>query len=204
MDAPGQIDPVWQRSGQIKFFHRRINGDFESTGLLMLVGMVMYISVFKAEVGSKLRPKSSFQVKSFSSIYAAMCFSYLHFFVQAKSGFVGNLKHEQIVWKVSIEFRCFFLFRKRFFCLGQNFFARVPKFITIDRSILIEHQEKSLRDWLRTAGRRDEETGRNYKTSLLNASEISFFSQFYRQAAWHTHNCTWDRRTHTHYWAETS
>lgn len=28
----------------------------------MLVGMVMYISVFKAEVGSKLRPRSSFQV----------------------------------------------------------------------------------------------------------------------------------------------
>lgn len=32
------------------------------SGLLMLVGMVMYISVFKAEVGSKLRPRSSFQV----------------------------------------------------------------------------------------------------------------------------------------------
>lgn len=28
----------------------------------MLVGIVMYISVFKAEVGSKLRARSSFQV----------------------------------------------------------------------------------------------------------------------------------------------
>lgn len=35
------------------------------SGLLMLVGMVMYISVFKAEVGSKLRPRSSFQVSYF-------------------------------------------------------------------------------------------------------------------------------------------
>ncbi|PBC29344.1 stargazin related protein STG-1 [Apis cerana cerana] len=34
---------------------------FIVSGLLMLVGMVMYISVFKAEVGSKLRPRSSFQ-----------------------------------------------------------------------------------------------------------------------------------------------
>lgn len=32
----------------------------------MLVGMVMYISVFKAEVGSKLRPRSSFQVSQIS------------------------------------------------------------------------------------------------------------------------------------------
>ncbi|XP_033323955.2 stargazin related protein STG-1 isoform X2 [Megalopta genalis] len=36
---------------------------FIVSGLLMLVGMVMYISVFKAEVGSKLRPRSSFQVR---------------------------------------------------------------------------------------------------------------------------------------------
>ncbi|KAK2578788.1 hypothetical protein KPH14_008890 [Odynerus spinipes] len=34
---------------------------FIVSGLLMLVGMVMYISIFKAEVGSKLRPRSSFQ-----------------------------------------------------------------------------------------------------------------------------------------------
>lgn len=38
------------------------------SGLLMLVGMVMYISVFKAEVGSKLRPRSSFQVSPIFSI----------------------------------------------------------------------------------------------------------------------------------------
>nr|XP_034180816.1 uncharacterized protein LOC117604624 isoform X3 [Osmia lignaria] len=38
---------------------------FIVSGLLMLVGMVMYISVFKAEVGSKLRPRSSFQIASY-------------------------------------------------------------------------------------------------------------------------------------------
>lgn len=35
----------------------------------MLVGMVMYISVFKAEVGSKLRPRSSFQVSQISKTH---------------------------------------------------------------------------------------------------------------------------------------
>ena len=39
------------------------------SGLLMLVGMVMYISVFKAEVGSKLRPRSSFQVSQISKTH---------------------------------------------------------------------------------------------------------------------------------------
>ncbi|UYV83732.1 CACNG7 [Cordylochernes scorpioides] len=33
----------------------------DDAGLLILMGMVIYISTFKAEVGNKLRPKSSFQ-----------------------------------------------------------------------------------------------------------------------------------------------
>lgn len=35
---------------------------FIISGLMILVGMVIYISTFKAEVGAKLRPKSTFQV----------------------------------------------------------------------------------------------------------------------------------------------
>lgn len=40
-----------------------------STGLLMLIGLILYISIFKAEVGSKLRPKSSLQPAVFSYRY---------------------------------------------------------------------------------------------------------------------------------------
>ncbi|CAN7937609.1 unnamed protein product [Ixodes hexagonus] len=42
---------------------------FLDTGLMILVGMVIYISTFKAEVGSKLRPKSSFQEPLFTYSY---------------------------------------------------------------------------------------------------------------------------------------
>lgn len=38
-------------------------------GLLMLIGLVMYISVFKAEVGSKLRPRSQLQPPIFTFRY---------------------------------------------------------------------------------------------------------------------------------------
>ncbi|KAL1486697.1 hypothetical protein MTO96_008770 [Rhipicephalus appendiculatus] len=42
---------------------------FILSGLMILVGMVIYISTFKAEVGSKLRPKSSFQEPLFTYSY---------------------------------------------------------------------------------------------------------------------------------------
>lgn len=34
-------------------------------GLMMLIGIIMYISLFKSEIGSKLRPKSVFQPPMF-------------------------------------------------------------------------------------------------------------------------------------------
>ncbi|XP_043281727.1 voltage-dependent calcium channel gamma-8 subunit [Venturia canescens] len=54
---------------------------FTVCGLLMLVGMVMYISVFKAEVGSKLRPRSSFQGPPFTYRYGFSFLLYVSGFI---------------------------------------------------------------------------------------------------------------------------
>ncbi|XP_055608518.1 uncharacterized protein LOC129755851 [Uranotaenia lowii] len=42
---------------------------FIITGLLMLIGLIMFISILKAEIGSKLRPRSSLQAPLFSFRY---------------------------------------------------------------------------------------------------------------------------------------
>ncbi|BET02831.1 PMP-22/EMP/MP20/Claudin family [Nesidiocoris tenuis] len=55
---------------------------FIISGLLMLIGMVMYISVFKAEIGSKLRPRSQVQPPLFT-------FEYGYSFLLYVSGFVS-------------------------------------------------------------------------------------------------------------------
>ncbi|XP_068084348.1 uncharacterized protein stg1 [Anabrus simplex] len=47
---------------------------FIISGLLMLIGLVMYISIFKAEIGSKLRPRSQLQPPMFIYRYG---FSFL-------------------------------------------------------------------------------------------------------------------------------
>ncbi|KAK0162250.1 hypothetical protein PV327_008602 [Microctonus hyperodae] len=49
--------------------------------LLMLVGMIMYISVFKSEVGSKLRPRSSFQGPPFTYRYGFSFLLYVSGFI---------------------------------------------------------------------------------------------------------------------------
>ncbi|XP_046411125.1 stargazin related protein STG-1 isoform X1 [Neodiprion pinetum] len=54
---------------------------FIVSGLLMLVGMVMYISVFKAEVGSKLRTRSSFQGPQFTYRYGFSFLLYVSGFI---------------------------------------------------------------------------------------------------------------------------
>lgn len=40
-----------------------------SAGLIMLIGIIMYISLFKSEIGSKLRPRSMFQPPLFTYRY---------------------------------------------------------------------------------------------------------------------------------------
>lgn len=41
----------------------------DTKGLIMLIGIIMYISLFKSEIGSKLRPKSVFQPPLFTYRY---------------------------------------------------------------------------------------------------------------------------------------
>lgn len=61
-----------------------INHDiFFIAGLFMLIGLVMYISIFKAEIGSKLRPKSQLQPPLFT-------YSYGFSFLLIVSGFMST------------------------------------------------------------------------------------------------------------------
>lgn len=53
------------------------------TGLVMLFGLIMYISIFKAEVGGKLRPRSQLQPPAFTYRYG---YSFLLYVV----GFIGT------------------------------------------------------------------------------------------------------------------
>jgi len=55
----------------------------------MLIGLIMYISVFKAEIGSKLRPKSSLQPPLFTFKYGQSFILYVIGFVITE--FVGVL-----------------------------------------------------------------------------------------------------------------
>ncbi|XP_054282129.1 voltage-dependent calcium channel gamma-4 subunit-like [Macrosteles quadrilineatus] len=57
---------------------------FIISGLLMLMGLVMYISVFKAEVGSKLRPRSQLQPPMFTFRYGYSFLLYVTGFVTSE------------------------------------------------------------------------------------------------------------------------
>lgn len=56
---------------------------FIISGLVMLFGLIMYISVFKAEVGYKLRPRSQLQPPAFT-------YSYGYSFLLYVCGFIGT------------------------------------------------------------------------------------------------------------------
>lgn len=56
---------------------------FIISGLLMLIGLVMYISIFKAEIGGKLRPRSQLQPAVFT-------FKYGFSFILYVTGFVST------------------------------------------------------------------------------------------------------------------
>lgn len=59
------------------------------TGLLMLIGLIMYISIFKAEIGSKLRPRYPLQPPMFQFRYGQSFFLYVIGFISTE--FVGVL-----------------------------------------------------------------------------------------------------------------
>lgn len=50
----------------------------------MLIGLIMYISIFKAEIGSKLRPKSPLQPPLFTFTYGQSFFLYVIGFISTE------------------------------------------------------------------------------------------------------------------------
>ena len=64
----GLLDLPFQFSNEHWIFNMS-SASIPPIGLIILAGMVIYISTFKAEVGNKLRPKSSFQGPMFKYRY---------------------------------------------------------------------------------------------------------------------------------------
>ncbi|XP_073835741.1 stargazin-like protein [Musca autumnalis] len=62
---------------------------FIVSGLLMLIGLIAYISILKAEIGSKLRPRSSLQPPMFKVTYGQSFFLFVFGFIATE--FVGLL-----------------------------------------------------------------------------------------------------------------
>lgn len=63
--------------------------DLPSTGLIMLIGLIAYISILKAEIGSKLRPRSTLQPPLFKVTYGQSFFLFVFGFIATE--FVGVL-----------------------------------------------------------------------------------------------------------------
>lgn len=76
-----------ERSLHLRF--TKLNERFYLTGLLMLIGLIGLISTFKAEIGSKLRPRSSLQPPLFTFRYGQSFFLYVIGFIFTE--FVGVL-----------------------------------------------------------------------------------------------------------------
>ncbi|XP_055842778.1 uncharacterized protein LOC129909730 [Episyrphus balteatus] len=62
---------------------------FIVSGLFMLIGLIAYISILKAEIGSKLRPRSTLQPALFKVTYGQSFFLYVFGFISTE--FVGVL-----------------------------------------------------------------------------------------------------------------
>ncbi|XP_037932210.1 putative uncharacterized protein DDB_G0280071 [Teleopsis dalmanni] len=62
---------------------------FIVSGLLMLIGLIAYISILKAEIGSKLRPRSTLQPALFKVTYGQSFFLFVFGFIATE--FVGLL-----------------------------------------------------------------------------------------------------------------
>uniref|UniRef100_A0A182HJN2 Voltage-dependent calcium channel gamma-5 subunit n=1 Tax=Anopheles arabiensis TaxID=7173 RepID=A0A182HJN2_ANOAR len=70
---------------------------FIISGLLMLIGLIMYISILKAEIGSKLRPRSSLQAPQFSFRYGQSFLLYVFgFIITELSGILNVLIYSNV------------------------------------------------------------------------------------------------------------
>lgn len=82
-----------------------------SIGLIMLIGLIAYISILKAEIGSKLRSRSTLQPALFKVSYGQSFFLFVFGFIATE--FVGVLNiflfinmHEMNYYSVSIAACC--------------------------------------------------------------------------------------------------
>lgn len=64
---------------------------FIIAGLIMLIGLIMYISIFKAEIGGKLRPRSPLQQPLFTFEYGQSFCLYVVGFVLTEAVGVLNV-----------------------------------------------------------------------------------------------------------------
>ncbi|XP_052889851.1 uncharacterized protein LOC128298148 [Anopheles moucheti] len=70
---------------------------FIISGLLMLIGLIMYISILKAEIGSKLRPRSSLQAPQFTFRYGQSFLLYVFgFIITELSGILNVLIYSNV------------------------------------------------------------------------------------------------------------
>ena len=90
----------------------------------MLIGLIAYISILKAEIGSKLRPRSTLQPPLFKVTYGQSFFLFVFGFIATE--FVGVLNiflyislQEVGYYSVSISFTFKFAIRYSFSYLDQ-------------------------------------------------------------------------------------
>ncbi|KAK9738116.1 PMP-22/EMP/MP20/Claudin tight junction [Popillia japonica] len=76
---------------------------FIVTGLVMLFGLVMYISIFKAEIGGKLRPKSQLQPPAFTYKYGYSFLLYVCGFVSTQLAGISAIF--LFIYKMQYDFR---------------------------------------------------------------------------------------------------
>lgn len=100
-------------------------------GLIMLIGIIMYISLFKSEIGSKLRPRSMFQPPLFTYRYghsfilfvigciSAEIVGTLNFFLFIQIREIGR---EKVSSKSLLKLMIFFVQKFSFFAAFLNFF----------------------------------------------------------------------------------
>ncbi|XP_053690896.1 uncharacterized protein LOC128739434 [Sabethes cyaneus] len=94
---------------------------FIISGLLMLIGLIMYISILKAEIGSKLRPRSSLQAPLFTFRYGQSFLLYVFgFIITELSGILNVLIYSNLH---QTEFN-----RSQTYPTYQNFYSGGPKF----------------------------------------------------------------------------
>ncbi|XP_055544940.1 uncharacterized protein LOC129730017 [Wyeomyia smithii] len=93
---------------------------FIISGLLMLIGLIMFISILKAEIGSKLRPRSSLQAPLFTFRYGQSFLLYVFgFIITELSGILNVLIYSNLHHR---EFN-----RSQTYPSYQSFYTVAPK-----------------------------------------------------------------------------